>query len=45
MAYMSYNKLWESEFDGTVSRRNNSQNLKIVQLKLEEHDTYKKARK
>ena len=42
MAYISYNKLWESEFDGIVSKRDKSQDLNINQLKLEVHDTYRK---
>ena len=42
MAYISYNKLWGSEFDGIVSRRDKLQDLNINQLKLEVHDTYKK---
>ena len=42
MAYNSYNELWESEFDGIVSKRDKIQDLKINQLKLEVHDTYKK---
>ena len=42
MAYISYNKLWESEFDGIVSRRDRLQDSNISQLKLEVHDTYKK---
>ena len=41
MAYISYNKLWESEFDGIVSKRDKLQDLKINNLKLEVHDTYK----
>ena len=45
MAYVSYKKLWESEFDGIVSKRNKLQDLKINQLKLELHDTYKKDEK
>ena len=45
MAYISYNKLWESEFDGIVSKRDNLQDLIINQLKLEVHDTYKKDEK
>ena len=45
MAYMSYNRLWESEFDGIVSKRENLQDLNINQLKLEVHDTYKKDEK
>ena len=45
MAYNSYNKLWESEFDGIVSKRDKLQDLNINQLKLEVHDTYKKDEK
>ena len=45
MAYISYNKLWESEFDGIVSKRDKLQDLNMNQLKLEVHDTYKKDEK
>ena len=45
MAYITYNKLWESEFDGIVSKRDKLQDLNINQLKLEVHDTYKKDEK
>ena len=45
MAYISYNKLWESEFDGIVSKRDKLQDAKISQLKLVVHDTYKKDEK
>ena len=45
MPYISYNKLWESEFDGIVSRRDKLQDLNINNLKLEVHDTYKKDEK
>ena len=45
MAYISYNKLWESEFDGIVSKIDKLQDLNINQLKLEVHDTYKKDEK
>ena len=45
MAYKSYNKQWESEFDGIVSKRDKSQDANINQLKLEVHDTYKKGEK
>ena len=45
MAYISYNSLWESEFDGIVSKRDKLQDLKINQLKFEVHDTYKKDEK
>ena len=42
MAYISYNKLWESEFDGIVSKTDKLQDLNINQSKLEVHDTYTK---
>ena len=45
MAFIFYNKLWESEFDGIVSKRDKLQDLNINQLKLEVHDTYKKDEK
>ena len=45
MAYISYNKLWESEFDNIVSKRDKLQDLNINNLKLEIHDTYKKDEK
>ena len=37
--------MWESEFDGIVCKRDKLQDLKINQLKLEVHDTYKKNEK
>ena len=45
MAYISYNKLWESRFDGIVSKRDKLQDMNIRKLKLEVHDTHKKDRK
>ena len=45
MAYISYNQLWDSEFDGIVSKRDKLQDLNISHLKLEVHDTYKKDEK
>ena len=45
MAYFRYNKLWESEFDGIVSKRDKLQDLNINQLKLEAHDTFRKGEK
>ena len=45
MAYMSYNKLCESEFDGIVSKRDKLQGLNLNQPKLEVKDTYKKEEK
>ena len=41
MAYVSYNKLWENEFDGIVSKRDKLQDFNIIQLKLEVNDIYK----
>ena len=45
MAYISYIKLWESEFDNIVSKRDKLQDLNINNLKVEVHDTYKKDEK
>ena len=45
MAYISYNKLWELEFDNIVSKRDKLQDANISQLKLEVYDTYKKDEK
>ena len=45
MAYISYNKLWENEFDGIISKRDKLQELDDNQLKLEVHDSYKKDEK
>ena len=45
MAYISYNKLWESKFDGIVSKKDKLQDLDINNLKLEVLDTYKKDEK
>ena len=45
MKFISYNKLWESKFDGIVSKIDKLQDLNINQLKLEVHDTYKKDEK
>ena len=39
MAYISYNKLWESEFDSIVSKSNKLQDLNFNQLKLKVHVT------
>ena len=39
MAYIIYNKMWESEIDGIVSKRDKLPDLKINQVKLEVHDT------
>ena len=45
MAYISYNKLWENEFDNIVSEKEKVQDLNIIQLKLEVHGTYKRDEK
>ena len=45
MAYISYNKIWESELVGIVSKRDKLQDININQIKLEVHDTYKKYEK
>ena len=45
MAYISDNKLWESEFDTIVPKRDKLQDANISQLKLEVYDTYKKDEK
>ena len=45
MVYSSYNKLWDSEFDGVVSRRDQLQDLNINQLNFEVNDTHKKDEK
>ena len=44
MAYISYNKFWESEFDKIVSKRDKLQDLNINQLKLEVHVLIKKLK-
>ena len=45
MAFISYNKLWESELDGIVSKRDKLQDANINQLKLKVYDAYKKDEK
>ena len=45
MAYICYNKLWESDIDGIVSKRDKLKDINIIQLKLEVYDTYKKDEK
>ena len=45
MAYISYNKLWEIEFDNIVSKRDKLKDLNINQLKIQVHDTYNKDEK
>ena len=45
MAFISYNKLWENEFDGIVPKRDKLQDANINQLKLKVYDAYKKDEK
>ena len=45
MADISHNKLWESKFDGIVSKKDNIQDLNFNQSKLEVHDTDEKDEK
>ena len=45
MAYFSDNKLWESKFDGIVSKRDKLHDLNFNELKLETHDTHKKDKR
>ena len=45
MAYISYNKLWESEFDNIVSKKDKRQDLNNNQLKLEVQESYGKHKK
>ena len=39
MAYISYKRLWESEFDNIVFKKEKVRDLNFIQLKLEVHDT------
>ena len=43
MAHITYNILWEKEFDGIVSKRDKLEEININQLKLKVHDTYRKV--
>ena len=45
MADISFKKLWESEFDHIISKKDKIQHIKINQLKLEVHEVYKKDEK
>ena len=42
MAYLSYNKLWESEFVGIACRKDKLQDLNINQLRLKVNEAYRK---
>ena len=45
LAYISYNKLWESELDKIVSEKDKKQDININQFKLRVIDAYKKDEK
>ena len=45
MAYVSYNKLLESDFDNIVSKRDKLPDLNANQSKLELHDCFKEDEK
>ena len=45
MVYISWNKLWESEFDNIDSKRDKLQDMRNNQIKLEVDETYKKVKK
>ena len=42
MAYIKFKKLWESEFDTIICRKDKVQDIKFNQLKLKVNDTYTK---
>ena len=39
MAYISFNELWESDFDNIVSETEKLQDINLNQLKVEINDT------
>ena len=45
MAYISYGKLWRSEFYNNVSAKDKMQDISLNPLKLKVNDTYKKDEK
>ena len=45
MAYIGYNKLWESEFHIIVSAKDRVQYININQFKLKVIDTYQRGEK
>ena len=45
MAYIPYSKLRKSEFDDIAWEKDKVQDMKINQLKLELHDSYRKDEK
>ena len=42
MAYISYEELWQSDFDNIVFKKERVQDSNINQLKLQLHDSFKK---
>ena len=45
MAYLSFDKLWRSEFYNNISSKVRFQDINLNQLKLKVKDSYKKAEK
>ena len=45
MAYISYDKLWRSEFYNNVSAKNRVQDFNLNQIKLKVNDTFRKEEK
>ena len=45
MAYISYKKLRESEFDNIVFKKDKVQDIQFTQLKLKVHERYEKVEK
>ena len=45
MAFVSYNKLLQSDFDNIVFKKYKEQDININQLKLELQDSYRKDEK
>ena len=43
--YINYNKLWQSEFDNIVSKKDKVQDRNNNQIKLEVHDSFEKDEK
>ena len=45
MAYISYDKVWHSEFRKNVSAKNRVHDINLNHLKLKVNDAYKKDKK
>ena len=45
MAYITFDKLWRSEFYNNVSSKDGVQDINFNQLKLKVNDTFKKKKK